>query len=318
MTQFSGNDSLPEATTDLARAKADMDKYGYCMLANVLSSAEVAAIRERLMEQKAAESELGVAYHGADKKQIIKFLVNKGQVFRDILFHSGVRALVDHVLGAAYQLSSFHAHFAHPGGTKAFHTDQFWMPPPVVPGEPTRLRPGDITRTGNRGHHVSPEIETHPKAIAPAFVCNAMWMIDDFKVENGATVVVPGSHLSGRQPDAELDSNARWVPAVGPAGTVVVFEGRTWHSTGENVTDQPRIGLTTNFCAPQMRQQENFLLGTSPEVLAGASEELRELIGFKAWQGYGGYEDSNQWVAQNRPALGELKPEGATESAALS
>ena len=93
-----------------------------------------------------------------------------------------------------------------------------------------------------------------------------MWMLDDYTEANGATLLVPGSHLSGRQPDHELDSNANWVPATGPAGTAVVFEGRTWHTTGANITERPRIGLSTNFCAPQFRQQENFLLGTRPEV----------------------------------------------------
>lgn len=147
-----------------------------------------------------------------------------------------------------------------------------------------------------------------PSAIAPAFVCNAMWMLDDFTEDNGATIVVPGSHRSGRQPDPTTDLNADWVSATGTAGTVVIFEGRVWHSTGVNHSNCPRIGLTTNFCAPQFRQQENFLLGTSPEVLAEASDELLALIGFKPWQGYGGYEGHYDWVKRGEYALGELTP----------
>ncbi len=135
-------------------------------------------------------------------------------------------------------------------------------------------------------------------------------MLDDYTAENGATLVEPGSHLSGRQPDHDLDSNANWVPAAGPAGTAVIFEGRTWHSTGANTTERKRIGLTTNFCAPQFRQQENFLLGTLPKVLETASPELLALIGFKTWQGYGGYENSGQWIARGQYALGELVPAG--------
>ena len=124
-------------------------------------------------------------------------------------------------------------------------------------------------------------------AIAPAFVCNTMWMLDDFREDNGATIVVPGSHLFGRQPDPELDADANWISAEAPAGSAVIFEGRTWHSTGANRSDQPRLGLTTNFCAPQFRQQENLQLGTDPRILASASEELLALLGFKPWYGYG-------------------------------
>ena len=87
-----------------------------------------------------------------------------------------------------------------------------------------------------------------------------------------------------------------------------MFEGRTWHSTGVNCSNDTRIGLTTNFCAPQFRQQENFLLGTSTEVLDSASDDLLNLIGFKPWQGYGGYESYYETVQRGQYALGELSP----------
>ena len=300
---------LPAPTKDLDLAKAHMDEFGFCLLAEVLSPGELALIRERLHEQKAAEEALGVTYEGADKKQIVKFLLNKGRVFRDIVLRENVHEIARHVIGGKYQLSSYHAHFAQPGQKKAFHTDQFWMPPPVPIGAQTTLKPGDITRAGHRGQDIEAARRDLP-AIAPAFVCNAMWMIDDFTADNGATLLVPGSHLSGRQPDHSTDEGANWIPATGPAGTVAIFEGRTWHSTGENRTNRNRIGLTTNFCSWQFRQQENFLLGTSDEVLREASDELLDLIGFVAWQGYGSYETHHDTLRRGEYALGELKPGG--------
>ena len=302
------NGDRPIATHDLMRARSDIDDFGYCLLGGALSPDEVAAIRARFFEQKEAEEQLGVAYHGDDKKQLIKFLLNKGKVFRDLLLHPPLHELLRHVLGTTYQLSSYHGHIAHPGSAMAFHTDQFWMPPPVTPESMTLVKPGSITRADHRGHRLGGREAIEPSAIAPAFVCNAMWMLDDFTEDNGATIVVPGSHRSGRQPDPTTDLNANWVSATGTAGTVVIFEGRVWHSTGVNRSDCPRIGLTTNFCAPQCRQQENFLLGTSPEVLAEASDELLALIGFKPWQGYGGYEGHYDWVKRGEYALGELTP----------
>ncbi len=303
--------ALPEPTCDLTLARSQMDEWGYCILADVMNTEEVDAVRERLMSQKAGEEQRGVAYHGADRKQLIKFLLNKGPAFIDLLFKPQIRGMIAHVLGPAYLLSSYNGHIAHPGGSKAFHTDQFWMPQPVVPGQPVEVKPGAITRGGNRGHHVGGNSDVPTPAIAPAFVCNAMWMLDDFTPDNGATIVVPGSHLSGRQPDHDLDDNANWVPACGKAGSVIVFEGRVWHSTGVNQSNNPRIGLTTNFCAPQFRQQENFLLGTSPEILENATDELLDLIGYKPWQGYGGYESYYETVQRGLYALGELTPDDA-------
>lgn len=305
------NRQLPEPTTDLDVAKGHMDDFGYCMLKDALSGGQVSALKHRLFEQREAEQRRGYTKVNPDGKELVVFLLNKGQVFRDMILHPGLHSVVAHVLGDEFLLSSYHAHFAHPGSKTAFHTDQFWMPPPTDENRRTLVKPGSITRAGNRGHHVGGAALMQPKTIAPAVVCNTMWMLTDYTAENGATLVVPGSHKTGRQPDHDLDDAADWVPAEGPAGTAVLFEGRTWHSTGENRTGQLRVGLTTNFCAPQFRQQENFLLGTRPEVLESATPELLKLIGFKPWQGYGGYQNGHDWNKRGVYALGEMVPESS-------
>ena len=221
------------------------------MLLNALNRDELSAIRARLLEQLAAEEQQGVSLRPPDGKQLVRFLINKGKIFHGLLSHGGLHAILKHVLGEAYLLSSYHAHFAHPGGATNYHTDQFWMPPPTSEQRDTLVRPGSITRQGNRGHNAVSEALMQNKSIAPAAVRNAMWMIDDFTEENGATIMVPGSHLSGREPDNDLDDDMNWVPALGPAGTVCFIEGRTWRSTGENLSDAPRIGVTTKLlCAP--------------------------------------------------------------------
>ena len=48
-----------------------MDDFGYCLLEGALSPEQLNAIRARLFEQKEAEEQLGVEYHGKDKKQLI-------------------------------------------------------------------------------------------------------------------------------------------------------------------------------------------------------------------------------------------------------
>ena len=296
------------ASGSLEAAQAHLDEHGYCVVEGAISAGAAAALRERLIEQAAAEAQLGETHQLPDKKQLIYFLLNKGQGFRDLLFHPAMRSLVEHVIGRHYLLSSYNGHLALPGGTTRFHTDQWWMPPPTTAARGTLLRPGSIDRDAHRGHYQFGEEGMQPVAIAPACVCNVMWTIDDFTAENGATIVVPGSHLFGREPDQELDTDAGWTPAVAPAGSFIVLDGRVWHSTGENRTGRPRIGLTTNFCAWQFRQQENLAMGVSPEVLAHASPELLDLIGFRPTFGYGGIE-ARERIARGQYGLGELKPE---------
>ena len=305
---------LPQPTADLTLAKANLDQFGYCLVANALNPEKIGQLRRRLEEQAAAEKQRGLAYEDAGPNdtgvnQRVWFLVNKGQVFRDLLLHQVVCELVGHVLGDEFVLSSFTANIAKPGGMMELHTDQWWMPKPVQPGS-TSVKPGSITGARFRGRRMGPEDADPPAWIPPAVACNVMWMFTDFTADNGATHVVPGSHLSGKQPDVELDKDVESVPAVAPAGTAMVFEGRLWHSTGANISDAPRLGALSYFCAPQFRQQENLTVGTDPEVLKDAPPELVALLGFKLWQGYGRIESPrSEFISPGQTSLGELSPE---------
>jgi len=58
-------------------------------------------------------------------------------------------------------------------------------------------------------------------------VCNTMWALTDFTEANGATRIIPGSHLRDHSPDfgAPYDS----IAAEMPAGSVLVWHGSLWH-----------------------------------------------------------------------------------------
>ena len=131
-------DDLPQPTTDLSLAKAYLDEFGYCLLANSLSPKQVEALRTRLVEQAAAEKEQGLAFEdGSNDKnsginQRVWMLINKGEIFHEPLLHKDVHELIGHVLGEQYLLSCYTANIAKPGGVAMnLHTDQWWMPPPT-------------------------------------------------------------------------------------------------------------------------------------------------------------------------------------------
>ena len=89
----------------------------------------------------------------------------------------------------------------------------------------------------------------------------------------------------------------------------IVFDGRLWHGAGANTGNATRIGLLTTFCAPMFRQQENYTLGTAPEIVRGASERLLTLLGLKPWLGYGRVgSDTHKFVERESDVVGELGP----------
>ena len=321
------HDELPQPTNDPAALKTDIDEFGYCLVKDAITPEQLGAARQRLLEQAQAELEHGQAFEdgGANQQwgaftddegkvrreafsakaggvnQRVWVLINKGKVWSELLKQATVRAVVGHVLGADYLLSSYGANIAKPGGIAMnLHTDQWWMPEPIHRA-PNPVPAGSLTR------ELSNRVDEHPAMIAPPVVVNVMWMLNDFTEANGATRIVPRSHLYGRRPDAERDKDVLSIPAEGTAGSAMLFDGRIWHGTGANTSDGQRLGVLTTFVAPQFRTQVNFTTATSPEVVAEADEDLLALLGFKIWNAYGRVESPVAgFVRQGERSLGEM------------
>jgi ectoine hydroxylase-related dioxygenase (phytanoyl-CoA dioxygenase family) len=125
--------------------------------------------------------------------------------------------------------------------------------------------------------HADDQLIPIPKPHPPT-VCNSMWALTDFTEANGATRLIPGSHLRDHNPDygAHYDS----IAAEMPKGSVLVWHGSLWHGGGANSTDTPRIGIAMNYCAGYVRQQENQQLGLTREKVATFEPRLRQLVGY--------------------------------------
>ena len=131
----------------------------------------------------------------------------------------------------------------------------------------------------------------------PSFGVSTIWAFDDFTAENGATRVVPRSHLSGCQPDPARTDYGE-IPIEAPAGSVLVWEGRTWHAAGLNVSDHPRYGVVTYFCAPIIRSLGNLTYGMRSETRDAMGPDLLKLAGFTPWNSYGMTDDPYADVAR--------------------
>ena len=300
---------IPVPTQNFDTLIDDVNRSGYCLIKDALDADQIATIRQRLAEQAQAERELGLNTRyqaeadGDDVNQWLYNLINKGAEFWDLPRHNTVQAVARHVLGQEMLLSSFDAHITYPNNkSMPMHTDQWWMPQPAHPNE-QHWRVGDMSRQSPATG--VPQPADH--AIAPPMVVNVMWMLSDFSAENGATRIVPGSHLSGLQPDPEGHYDSVIVEA--PAGTALLWEGRTWHAAGLNVGNSARYGAVTLFAVPIVRQLTNFTYGMRPEVQPDLPEDLVDLLGFKPWEGYGLTDDSNaQFARPGSEIPGKLSP----------
>jgi len=117
-----------------------------------------------------------------------------------------------------------------------------------------------------------------------------IFAIDDFTADNGATIVVPASHTWGdRTPSAEDRATERSV--IMPAGSMLFFVGTLWHGGGANRSSAPRMCVTAQYCAPYLRQQENFSLSVSRERARVCSEHVQRLLGYSIYPPFMGFVD---------------------------
>jgi ectoine hydroxylase-related dioxygenase (phytanoyl-CoA dioxygenase family) len=231
---------------------------GYTILAAAIAPD---LCRELRCDLERIERERGIvpaknSFEGHHTVRIYNLLA-EGKIYEGIPVHSNVLPVVERVLDPGCLVSSLSSISIDPGErAQPIHADDQLIP------------------------IAKPHVPT---------VCNTMWALTDFTEENGATRIIPGSHLRDHSPEylKHYDS----IPAEMPTGSVLVWHGSLWHGGGANRSSDRRVGIAMNYCAGYVRQQENQQLGIPREIARGFSPRLRELVGYGVYNGLIGHID---------------------------
>lgn len=227
-----------------------LDIQGYVVVENVLDRDTLSRVRHRVEELYALEGEnAGLEFRQEPGSRRLANLVDKGEIFEDLIATPRVLELVGHVLGPRFKLSSFNARSANPHSSEA---------------QPLHCDAGAL-----------PDASGY-------WVCNTIWLLDDFTLENGATRVIPGSQNWSQLPQDVLADPAAPRPdevlLTAPAGTVIVMNTHAWHGGTANRSPNHRRALHAFYCRfdkPQQQYQKRLL---RPETQAHLSPELRCLL----------------------------------------
>jgi ectoine hydroxylase-related dioxygenase (phytanoyl-CoA dioxygenase family) len=151
------------------------------------------------------------------------------------------------------------------------------------------------------------------------YLINVMWPFTDYRAENGATVIWPGSHK--RQNEDVIDLSGAIAAEMDP-GSALVFLGSTLHGAGANRTDRVRKGMVISYCLGWLKPYENQWLVYPPSVARTFSPELAALAGYRQHRpNLGNYEGQCPSVLlQDRVddflgAVDELRPDQVAEIA---
>jgi len=117
---------------------------------------------------------------------------------------------------------------------------------------------------------------------SPEVTVSCMYALDDFTAENGATHVVPGSHV---WPDYDTKPRANeFAIAEMQAGDGMIYSGRVIHNGGANsTTDEWRLGLHVSFVAGWLTPEEALPISTPWTAASGMSERAQRLLGWKSY-----------------------------------
>ena len=123
---------------------------------------------------------------------------------------------------------------------------------------------------------------------SPPMVVASMWAASDFTKENGATVVVPGSHLW--EEDREAKESETDVAEM-KAGSVLLYLGNLMHGAGSNTSQIDRTGVSIQYIVGWLRQEENQYLAVPPETARELPEALQRILGYDLAIRHWGYVD---------------------------
>lgn len=123
----------------------------------------------------------------------------------------------------------------------------------------------------------------------PNIIVASMWAVSDFRADNGATLVVPGSHKwpADREPQEHEILSAEM-----PAGSVLYWMGGLFHGAGANTSEDWRYGVILTYSLGWVRQEENQYLNVPKARLAELSSAAKRTAGFRMYRALGFYDPS--------------------------
>ena len=260
----------------IVAAQETYAREGFVIFKDVLTQATLDQLQAALKPHFEQDIKGRNDFEGVKSNRVYA-LMGKGDVFAELALHPLALGFAEAELGRSCLLSAMLAIRLQPGeSVQPWHTDD--------------------------GHIEIP----FPR---PAYGVSAFWALDDTTETNGATEILPGSHLwdtpyeslagalddevlsRKSQVDQNVDPGAHpdAVKATLTAGSLMLAKGTLWHRGGANRSKQSRTIITPQYCSGWARQLENQLLAVPKDVARGLPTRAQELLGYSIHPPFMGY-----------------------------
>ncbi len=228
--------------TETEKAILEIEAYGFTIVERVLTEEEAIEMREAVI--RCAE-EFGEEHTHRGSARHVSNLPTLDRVFHKTIDHPQTLPILEHFLGESLILGSLNSRIVRPGdGYQELH--------------------GDI-----------PQVMLNMDS---PVMMNTVWMLDEFTSELGATRCIPGSHKSGWALPPDGLEQKYVVEAIAPIGSVLLFNGQTWHGGRQNTGTKNRHALFGHYrkamCIFQLDPHDDF----PEEWFDDLSERQKQLL----------------------------------------
>ncbi len=235
---------------------------GAIIIKDAFGAEVIAEARDLIHQYTVSEDDKETHFLGASTDQVnlqrrVWNLLNKGEVFEQMVQHPLVMKIVGGFLGDEFIMGSVAANRLMPGGPgQEPHIDYpYW----------------DLYKRSSFPMRINSSYPLN---------CQATVMLDPFTPDTGATAFLPYSQGELIYPETE-DRERFFAEAArmeGDPGDCVIFNGMCWHCAMPNVSEQDRTGILIEYLPKFVTPLEDQLSGVSAEVVERATPMLRQLM----------------------------------------
>ncbi len=209
------------ALPDTASAAAALHRDGFAVFPGVLSAAEVAQLRAYMDAAGGPDSSYEHPNWCFNKQ--VGAAWNRMPELLHLVDRTPVVGAARAVLGDDCQITGGSLWVTGPGRQMGLHVD--WQP----------LR-------------LPPDVMADPRVQVPIFIASAHYYLDDVTLDQGPTIVIPGSHRAGRPPNGESTWNGTPPGALlVKAGDCMLFRSDIWHGAALNRGPQRRYLIQVHY-----------------------------------------------------------------------
>jgi ectoine hydroxylase-related dioxygenase (phytanoyl-CoA dioxygenase family) len=237
----------------LPRALEFVRMLGYAAVSGVLDAALVERIRRAMYH---AQQQIG-ADVGHDRLQragelgVLRLVAKYDQVFLDLLALPQIVGVID----------------ATVSDTAILHLQNGFILP--------SFKPGDAPKVFQNRYHMD-----FPRVLNGYLMSiNVMLAIDEFRADNGATLIIPGSHQKTQPLDFEK-AEQLMMPATCPQGSMLIFDSTLYHAAGPNTSGSDRLAINHQFTRSYVKQQIDYVRALGDEVVLAQPPRTQQLLGW--------------------------------------